>query len=161
MNTAFVNEEPMVFTSNSLTHQKEVVRKFYHDMWDYADISLIPDIFHEDFTFRGSLGPLLVGHEKFADYVRWVTGTLENYKSDILEIVEENNKVSAKMRFHGVQKKQLFGQPPTNKHVWWYGAPIFTFSGDKVIDLWVLGDIYGLISRITDNDEHNEFETRS
>ncbi len=37
---------------------------------------------------------------------------------------------------------------PTGNHVWWYGTPIFTFEGGLVRDLWVLGDIHGLMSRL-------------
>lgn len=143
-------ERPMQFDRTNLSLQKEVVRKFYKDMWDHADVSLIPEIFHAGFTFRGSLGPTVVGHEQFADYVRWVTDSLENYTSDILVMIEEGNQVSAKLRFHGIHRRQLFGQDPTGRHVWWYGAPIFTFEGRKVRDLWVLGDVYGLIGQMKD-----------
>ncbi|MCJ2048427.1 MULTISPECIES: ester cyclase [unclassified Methylobacterium] len=132
----------------ALSPQKEVVRKFYKDMWDHADVRLIPEIFHADFTFRGSLGPVLVGHAQFAEYVRWVTDSLEHYTSDILGLVEEGDQVTGKLRFHGIHRKPLFGQPPTGRHVWWYGAPVFTFALGKVRDLWVLGDIHGLIGRI-------------
>lgn len=143
-------EPTMAIDRAALSPQKEVVRKFYKDMWDHADVSLIPEIFHQDFTFRGSLGPVLVGHDQFADYVRWVTDSLDAYTSDILGMVEEGNQVSGKLRFHGFHRKLLFGQAPTGRHVWWYGAPIFTFDGSKVRDLWVLGDIHGLISRMSD-----------
>ncbi|OAP35922.1 ester cyclase [Sinorhizobium americanum] len=140
----------MAIDRAQLSPQKEVVRKFYQDMWDRADVSLIPEIFHKDFTFRGSLGPVLVGHSQFSEYVRWVTESLEDYTSDILGMVEEGNQVSGKLRFHGFHRKPLFGRAPTGRHVWWYGAPIFTFDGPKVRDLWVLGDIHGLISRMND-----------
>ncbi len=117
-------------------------------MWDKADKSLIPKLFHSDFAFRGSLGPVLKGHEQFAGYVDMVTGALGNYTSDILDMVEERNKVYAKLRYHGYHRGELLGYPPTGRHVWWYGAPLFSFEGDKVRDLWVLGDVYGLIERL-------------
>lgn len=141
-------EQPMSFDAVQLSPQKEVVRVFYKDMWDYANTALIPEIFHEDFTFRGSLGPVLVGHAQFADYVRWVTKSLGNYTTDIHVMVEEDNRVTAKVYFHGIQREPMFGCPATNKLVGWQGAPIFTFEGGKVRDLWVLGDIYGLIGQI-------------
>ncbi|MER8530913.1 ester cyclase [Mesorhizobium sp. M1272] len=121
---------------------------------------MIPAIFHEGFTFRGSLGPVLVGHSGFADYVRWVTSSLDHYTSDILEMIEEGNRVSAKLRFHGIHRRPLFGRAPTGRHVWWYGMPIFTFEDGKVRDLWVLGDIHGLISRI-DGIAHEQPEFRA
>jgi predicted ester cyclase len=136
------------FTGVKLSPQKQVVRTFYEDLWDHADKSLIPKIFHADFTFRGSLGPTLVGYEQFAGYVDYVTGAFDHYKTDILLLIEEGHRVSGKMRFHGTHRQELFGVKATGKHVWWIGMPIFTFESGKVRDLYVLGDVYGLISRL-------------
>jgi predicted ester cyclase len=144
-------DEPLLLL-HDLSPQKEVVRVFYKEMWDHADKSLIPLLFHPNFTFRGSLGPELIGHDQFAGYVDMVTGALGNYTSDILDLVEEGNKVFGKARFHGVHRGTLLGVPPTSRHVWWYGAPMFTFDGAKVRDLWVLGDLHGLLGRLTDGD---------
>jgi predicted ester cyclase len=131
-----------------LSPQKEVVRMFYKEMWDHAETSLIPSIFHPGFTFRGSLGRSLVGHSQFAEYVDWVTTIFGNYTTDILVLIEEGNRVSGKMRFHGYHREEAFGVAPSGRHVWWTGMPIFTFEGSKVRDLYVLGDIYGLIERM-------------
>ena len=143
-----MNEPSLNFENVTLSPQKETVRFFYKEMWDRANKSLIPKVFHSDFTFRGSLGPTLVGQEQFAGYVDWVTGALDRYTTDILALIEEGNHVSGKMRFHGFHRGELFGVPPSGRHVWWTGMPIFTFEGDKVRDLFVLGDIHGLISRL-------------
>jgi predicted ester cyclase len=143
-----VNESAMAFAGVVLSPQKEVVRIFFKEMWDKADKSLIPILFHSDFTFRGSLGPVLRGHKQFADYVDMVTSALGDYTSDILDMVEERNKVYAKLRYHGYHRGELLGHQPTGRHVWWYGTPFFTFEGPKVRDLWVLGDVHGLIERL-------------
>jgi predicted ester cyclase len=143
-----MGEPALSFEGITLSPQKEIVRVFYKELWDHADKSLIPKIFHEGFTFRGSLGPTLTGHAEFAGYVDWVTGALGEYTTDILALIEEDTRVSGKMRFHGIHRKELFGVPPTGHHVWWIGMPIFTFEGAKVRDLYVLGDIHGLIGRL-------------
>ena len=68
-------DEPVLdLDSVDWTPQKELVRIFYKEMWDKADVSLVPRIFHPDFTFRGSLGPTHVGFEQFIGYVDFVTG---------------------------------------------------------------------------------------
>lgn len=142
------NEPALNFEGVALSAQKEVVRVFYKEMWDRADKSLIPEIFHEDFTFRGSLGPVLRGHGEFGQYVDWVTSALGDYTSDILSLVEEGNQVCGRLRFHGLHRREMFGVAPTGRHVWWHGAPTFTFEGSRVRDLWVLGDVHGLIGRL-------------
>jgi predicted ester cyclase len=143
-----MHEPAMALDGVVLSPQKEVVRAFYKDMWDHADKSQIPKIFHEGFTFRGSLGPEFIGYDQFAGYVDWVTSALGQYTTDILAMIEEGNRVGGKMRFHGYHRKELFGVAPSGRHVWWIGMPIFTFDGLKVRDLYVLGDIYGLIARL-------------
>jgi predicted ester cyclase len=147
-----MHEPAMALDGVVLSPQKEVVRKFYKDMWEHADKSLIPKIFHEGFTFRGSLGPELVGYDQFAAYVDWVTDALGQYTTDILTLIEEGNRVGGKMRFHGYHRKELFGVAPSGLHVWWIGMPMFIFEGSKVRDLYVLGDIYGLIARLKGQD---------
>jgi predicted ester cyclase len=143
-----MDEPALLFGNAGLSAQKEAVRVFYKEMWDHADKSLIPTIFHPDFTFRGSLGPSLVGFDEFAGYVDWVTGVFGQYTTDILAMIEEGSRVSGKMRFHGFHREEVFGVPPSGRHVWWIGMPIFTFDGAKVRDLYVLGDIHGLIGRL-------------
>jgi predicted ester cyclase len=143
-----MDEPALSFEGVTLSPQKEVVRVFYKEMWDHADKSLIPRKFHEGFTFRGSLGPTLTGYDEFAGYVDWVTGALGDYTTDILVMVEEGHRVAGKMRFHGFHRRELFGVAPTGRHVWWNGMPIFTFDGARVRDLYVLGDIHGLIGRL-------------
>ena len=147
-----MHEPAMALDKVVLSPQKEVVRAFYKDMWDHADKSLIPKIFHPGFTFRGSLGPELIGYDQFAGYVDGVTSALGQYTTDILAMIEEGNRVSGKMRFHGYHRKELFGVTPSGRHVWRIGMPIFTFEGSKVRELYVLGDIYGLIARLKGQD---------
>jgi predicted ester cyclase len=143
-----MDEPALNFAGVTLSPQKDVVRVFYKELWDHADKSLIPKILHDGFTFRGSLGPTLVGHDQFAGYVDWVTGALGHYTTDILAMIEEGNRVSGKMRFRGFHRKEMFDVPPSGRQVWWTGMPIFTFEGPKVRDLYVLGDIYGLIAQL-------------
>jgi len=143
-----MDEPALELRGVKLSPQKEVVRVFYKELWDRADKNLIPGIFHEGFTFRGSLGPTLVGHEQFAGYVDHVTSALGSYTSDILALVEEGPQIMGKLRFHGIHRKELFGVAPSGRHVWWHGTPLFTFDQGKVRDLWVLGDIHQLIARL-------------
>jgi predicted ester cyclase len=143
-----MDEPALSFEGVTLSPQKEIVRVFYKEMWGHADKSLISQTFHEGFSFRGSLGPSLTGYDEFAGYVDWVTDALGQFTTDILALIKEDNRVSGKMCFHGFHRKELFGIPPTGRNVWWTGMPIFTFEGAKVRDLYVLGDIHGLIGRL-------------
>jgi hypothetical protein len=104
-----MHESPLDFATVAWSHQKEVVRVFYKEMWDRANTSLVPQLFHQGFTFRGSLGPELVGHKQFIGYVEFVSGALDRYTSDILALGEDRHQVFGKLRFHGYHRRELFG----------------------------------------------------
>ena len=135
-----------------MTPQSEIVRLFYEEMWNRADKTRIPEIFRTDFTFRGSLGPVLVGHDQFAGYVDDVVRALPDFRCDILETTEQDDRVVAKMRFSGTHRGPLLGFAPTGKPVAWDGSAHFTFRDGLVSDLWVLGDVHGLIQRLAANE---------
>ncbi|MGH7772861.1 MAG: ester cyclase [Candidatus Binatia bacterium] len=124
---------------------RAAVQSFYVDIWNRHDKSKIPLLLHSDFTFRGSLGQTRTGHDGFASYVDFVHAALGNYCCDILDLVVENRQAFARVRFHGTHRGEFLGYAPTGKLVEWTGAALFTFRGDKIADLWALGDVYGLL----------------
>ncbi|MFV2093771.1 MAG: ester cyclase [Hyphomicrobiales bacterium] len=131
--------------------QKAVVEQFYHRLWNQGDKRYIETIFHPHFTFRGSLGPVLEGHDQFADYVDNVLGALPGFVCEILEMTEQENRVVARMRFSGHHLGVFMDYPPTGAHVEWLGSAHFTFQGALVADLWVLGDVHGLLAQLKAN----------
>jgi steroid delta-isomerase-like uncharacterized protein len=129
-------------------NHRTIIQRFYHEIWNEIDKDRIRELCHQDFTFRGSLGQVKRGHAGFADYVDFVTGALGDYRCDIQETICEGNKAFAKVLFSGVHRAEFFGYPATHKRVEWMGAAVFTFSGGKIADLWVLGDVYGLVQQL-------------
>ena len=131
--------------------QKDQVRKFYNVIWDEYDKNEIPSVLHEDLTFRGSLGLEKRGHEGFIEYLDFVHKALGGYASIIEDLIEEDNKVVAKMTFTGVHQNDFMGYPPTDNRVSWKGCALFTFKGDLIADVWVLGDLKGLEDELKRN----------
>ena len=130
---------------------KEQVKKFYEVLWDAHDKDAIPSVLHGDFTFRGSLGQKKRGHRGFAEYVDMVHDALGNYRCIIDELVEEGDKVFAKMTFTGLHQGEFMGFAPTQKQVSWKGCALFTFEGDRVADVWVLGDLKNVEGQLMRN----------
>ena len=132
---------------------KTVVQKFYADVWNTRDKSAIPALLQPDFTFRGSLGQRKTGHSEFAEYVDFVHQALGAYQCDILDLVAEDSQCFARMRFSGIHRGDFFGFKPTGKKVEWAGAALFSFRDGRVADLWVLGDVHGLLQLLEKNNE--------
>ncbi len=128
--------------------QKQQVTKFYEVLWDAQDRDAMPALLHEDFTFRGSLGQQTRGHDGFAEYVDMVHAALGDYRCHIEALVEEGDRVFAKMKFTGIHVGEFLGYPPSGKRVSWQGCALFTFDGDLIADVWVLGDLKSLEAQL-------------
>lgn len=120
------------------------VERFYRDIWDRHDGSVIPEVLATGFTFRGSLGDEKRGHAGFADYVDAVHGALAGYRCVIDDLVVEPPKAFARMSFRGRHVGEFLGYAPTGKAVRWAGAALFEFEAEKIARAWVLGDLHGL-----------------
>lgn len=133
------------------------VTSFYQDIWNKGDKSKIPLLLCEGFTFRGSLGMKKSGHAGFASYVDFVHQALADYRCELLDLVVEPPKAFVRLRFSGVHQGVLFDYAPTGMPVSWEGSALFTFEGEQVADLWVLGDVQGLLVQL----EHNALQKKS
>lgn len=131
--------------------RRAIVRAFYEEIWNRHDKSKIAELLHEDFSFRGSLGQVARGHAGFAAYVDFVHAALGEYHCEIQEMISEGDKAFARLLFSGIHRAEFFGYQPTGRRVEWVGAAVFTFAGEKVSDLWVLGDVHGLLQQLVNN----------
>jgi predicted ester cyclase len=127
--------------------RRKLPRRHLEPPRQFEDSGLVRD----NFTFRGSLGQAKVGHEGVGTYVDFVHSALASYRCDILDLVVEDSKAFARMRFSGIHRGEFFGYQPTGKLVEWLGSALFSFDGEKVADLWVLGDVHGLLQLLEKN----------
>jgi steroid delta-isomerase-like uncharacterized protein len=132
-----------------MTKPVEIVWRFYEEIWNQGNLTAIPDICHHEMSFRGSLGDRKHGHEGFADYVTYVRGALGDYRCHIEETVAEGNRVFARMLFTGTHQGEFLGYAPTRKTLTWAGAALFTIEADRIANLWVLGDLHGLVAQLS------------
>jgi predicted ester cyclase len=126
------------------------VGRFYEELWNRPDPSMVVELLHPGITFRGSLGDDCVGRDQFAGYVAAVTDALGDYRCDIVQLIADHDRAAARMTFSGVHRGRFLGVEPTGVRVAWAGAAFFTFEGDLIRDVWVLGDLDGLRAQLAD-----------
>jgi steroid delta-isomerase-like uncharacterized protein len=132
-----------------MTEPVDIVRRFYEEIWNRGDLAAVPEICDRHLVFRGSLGDTKHGHAGFIDYVRYVRGALDDYRCHIEETVTEDNRIFAKMSFVGAHRGEFLGFAPTGKTLTWAGAALFTIKDNRIAELWVLGDVHGLIEQLS------------
>ena len=51
---------------------RDLIERFYNEVWNTGDEMVAREILHNDFVFRGSLGPEHHGPDGFIEYLRAV-----------------------------------------------------------------------------------------
>jgi predicted ester cyclase len=117
-------------------------------MWNCFDKTLIPVLMTEDIRFRGSLGQYKEGHAEFLEYFNFIERVFPNFTNNIEEVISEGNKAFARVTYRGTHRGELFGIAPTGRRIQYAGAATFSFRGDRIAEVWVLGDIHNLMSQL-------------
>lgn len=125
---------------------RQLVERFYHDVWNQSDEAVAAEILAVDLSFRGSLGAEKRGRDGFIAYMRGVQAALGDYTCRIDDLVESPGagQAAARMTFRGVHRAEFLGAPATGREVSWAGAAFFTIKDGRIVDIWVLGDVDGL-----------------
>ena len=131
-----------------MDRNRRFIERFYLDMWNRLDKTIFPEILAEDLRFRGSLGQSKVGYAEFGDYMDFVQRAFPDFSNKIEEIISEGDKAFAKLTYRGTHRGEIFGIAPTGRHICYAGAAVFKFRDNRIAEVWVLGDMYGLISQL-------------
>ena len=127
-----------------MSAQKEMIRRFYEQMWNGLDKSIVPDLMLEGVTYRTLIGDIVSGRDSYAAYMDKVAGPFSNFQAEILDMIEEGERVAVKLRFTAKHAGDFLGYAPTGKDLSWEGSTHFSFRNGRIADIWVLGDIFSL-----------------
>ena len=128
-----------------------LVDLFYQQLWNQKNFEIAEQILADQIEFKGSLGSTMVGRDKVCEYIESVTTALDNYTCQIQQLVVEDNKAAAKVLFSGIHVGDFIGYQATGKEVEWIGAAFFESEHGKLINIWVLGNLEGLRSKLEQN----------
>jgi steroid delta-isomerase-like uncharacterized protein len=129
-----------------------LIETWYYRMWNRWDKSAFEEILTPDIAFRGSLGQVKRGYDGLSEYMDFIRTAFPDFTNRIEEVISEGEKAFARLTYTGTHEGELFGVAPTHKEVTYAGAAVFSFDGEKIREVWVLGDIYGLLRQLNGHD---------
>jgi steroid delta-isomerase-like uncharacterized protein len=123
---------------------KELIDRYYNQLWNRWDDSAIDELIEPAFVFRGSLGTTVHGLAEFRMYVARVRAAFPDFHNQIEELVGEDTRVAARLTYTGSHRGDIWGFPATNEKIQYGGMAIFECSAEKILRGYVLGDVEGL-----------------
>ncbi len=90
---------------------RDLIDRFYGEMWNRFDTSQIPMLLTEDIRFRGSLGQEKSGWREFEDYVRFIQSAFPDFLNEVIEVVSEGDRAFARLLYSGTHGGRSSGWP--------------------------------------------------
>jgi steroid delta-isomerase-like uncharacterized protein len=127
----------------------QVIRAFYAELWEGADLSCLPRLMHEDVAFQGTFGQTMHGLDAFGAYVRSVRHAFSTYRCEVADLLVDGDRAAARVRFSGVHDVGPFlDVPPSGRTLAWEGVGFFRLEAGRIRHLWVMGDMLGLLNQL-------------
>jgi steroid delta-isomerase-like uncharacterized protein len=132
----------------STRENKDIVRRYYHDLWNTWDLSLADELIATNMVFRGSLGVNTEGREGFKQYLQLVRKAFPDFLNQIDDLIGEGDKVVARLTYRATHQEEVFGIAATGRQITYSGVAIFRIADRKIVEGWVLGDTAGLMQQL-------------
>ena len=123
---------------------KVLVRRYFDEILNKSDLTLVPEIFSHDSVFCAPHMPEIRGHEARKLFITAIHTTYPDIHYTIQELIAEGDKVVARWKYSGTHKGEWMGTKPTGKHFTATGTTTLRISGGKIVEEWADYDALGV-----------------
>jgi len=128
---------------------KQIIQLLYQEVlvewnWSLIEEFIAPQFISHDWPKDGPTGP-----KAFRDYYSGIIqSVLPDARYEIDDLIGEGDKVVVRWRLLGTHKGSYQNIAPTGKFITLKGIAIYRLENDKVVERWVVTDLYGLLEEI-------------
>jgi len=114
---------------------KDIIRRFYEEVWDKANIAVVDELFADDFFNHNPSFGLPGDREGFKQYVTRLRDRF-NFRPTIEELIAERDKVVARLTGHGRLKRRFMGITLIDRR---FAEPViivWRIADGKIVERW-------------------------
>jgi len=134
-------------TDETAAANKELVRRFYKEVYVNWNMALADDVVSPQFTSHdwpeGATGP-----KAFRDYYSAIRSALPDARYEVDDLIAEGDRVVVRWRLLGTHKGAFRGIAPTGRPLALKGIAIYRVDGGKLMERWVVSDLYSVLEEI-------------
>jgi len=127
---------------------KAIIRRWVEDGWNKRDPSLIDQIFTPDVVQHDPNAPPVTNAAALKDYVSGLLSAFPDLRFSIENLAADGDRVIWRFDSRATHRGPLMGIPPTGKTGTITGQVEFRFAGDRVAEIWVNYDQFGLLRQL-------------
>ena len=113
-----------------------VVRAWFKEVWDEGREDAIDRLMAPDAIAHGLGADALSGPEAFKPYVRAMREALGDLEVEVVQTLTEGDRVAAHCHVVARHVGALFGAPPTQRPVDFWGMTIVRVKDGRIVEGW-------------------------
>jgi predicted ester cyclase len=129
--------------TTELAAEKELVRRYFHEVLDQGKVELIEELFHPQCVMHRP-GGTVVGIDSVRGVAARRKETFSRFETQIHDIFGSGDRLVVRLSHHGVGggmwRSRLGNYDVTGKAVSWNAIAIFRFEDQRIIEEWVTRD---------------------
>jgi len=129
--------------TNELSVEKELVRRYFHEVLDYGKVELVDELFHLHCVMHRP-GGTVVGINSVRGVAVRRKETFSEFETQIHDIFGSGDRLVARLTHRGVGsglwRSRIGSYDVTGKTVSWNAIAIFRFEDQRIIEEWVTRD---------------------
>ena len=135
-------------TDKIATANKELVRRFYKEVYGDWNMALVDEVVSPRFTSHdwpedGSTGP-----QAFRDYYAAIRFVVPDAHYEVDDLIAEGDRVVVRWRLLGTHQAEFQGIAPTGRAIALKGIAIYRMDDGKLMERWVVSDLHGVLQQI-------------
>ncbi|MFE9423310.1 ester cyclase [Kitasatospora sp. NPDC006697] len=135
---------------STLEQNKQVVRRYYHEMVSGQRIDLLAELVAEDAADETIVGVGGSGsREDFRQHLLTLWGNVPDVRATVEDLLAEGDRVIAYWRIEGTHSGPVFGVPATGRPFTGLSISQLTLKDGQVVRYNVLPDRLGILRQLT------------
>jgi steroid delta-isomerase-like uncharacterized protein len=127
---------------------KQVTRRIWSDLVNGGRLESLPELVSNDFIDHAPLPGLSQDISGLRQRLRMLHDAFPDFRSDIIELLAENDKVVAVVESRGTHQGTFAGLPPTGRRFSIQEIQILRIENGQMIEHWQVADLFGMFKQL-------------
>jgi steroid delta-isomerase-like uncharacterized protein len=132
----------------SAEDNEKLIQRFYDEGWNENNLDVYDELVTEDFVDHQALPGLPPGREGFKMLNVIFRSAFPDITVKHETIVAEDDKVACRWTSSGTHQGELFGIPPTGKHVDVTATVMYRVENGRLAEGWINRDDVGMMRQL-------------
>jgi steroid delta-isomerase-like uncharacterized protein len=132
----------------SIAQNKAVVSRFYEEVWNKWNMSVLEEIFATNWVYHDAGGMELKGMDGFKQFLTMHRTAYPDFQMQVEEMIAEGDKVVSRITAQGTLNGPLMGLTPTGKHFKSPIVEIHRFVGSKLAETYEFANLLDAFQQI-------------